>query len=125
MRQSSFITLPILAKEEDRKIAVPAGEVITTFVVKELELEDNHYTLTIDDSNDFLVFNSDNNIIIHIPDNYPKGFGVLATNVGSGTIEVVMDGLEKLRGWHTLTDPDSFMSLVKLTMDYWQSSERR
>lgn len=126
MMHSSFPPLKLKATEEEKCYKVPDAPEVSTFVIKEIDLGDeNHYTLQSDDSNDYLVFNSGNNVIIHIPDNMLKGFGVIAANVGSGTIEVVMDGLEELRSWHTLTDPDSFMTLIKITDKYWQSSERQ
>lgn len=82
------------------------------------------YTLDQDDSNKYLVFEYEGNGIIHIPDNMYRGTGLIVANAGAGGIELVMDGLETMRGSLTIKDPDSFMTIIKITDSIWQSSER-
>lgn len=124
MRSSSFNSsdCPLGINKE---FTIPDAPTVSTFVIKELEAKDNKYTPVLEDSNDYLVFDVDGDVVIQLDDSLPKGFGLLAANVGTGSIQVKMLGLNKLRGWHTLTDPDSFISLIKLTAQLWQSSERR
>lgn len=82
------------------------------------------YTIDQDDSNKYLVFDYTGNGILHIPDNMYRGTGLIFANVGLGAVEVVMDGLETLRGSALLKDPNSFMTLIKITDTVWQASER-
>lgn len=82
------------------------------------------YVIDQDDSNKYLVFDYNGNGILHIPDNMYRGTGFIVTNVGAGAVEIVMDGLEQFRGSTTLKDPNSFMTIIKVTDTLWQGSER-
>lgn len=94
------------------------------FVVNEVDLEDNHYTIKQKDSNTYVVFNEENDVVIHIPDGLYKGTGVIFANVGSGSLQVVEDGTETYRGLKLLSDGDSFLTMIKITDSIWQGSER-
>lgn len=94
------------------------------FVVNEVVLEDNHYTIKQQDSNTYVVFNEENDVVIHIPDGLYKGTGVIFANVGNGSLQVVNDGTETYRGLKLLSDGDSFLTMIKITDSIWQGSER-
>lgn len=94
------------------------------FVVNEVVLEDNHYTIKQQDSNTYVVFNVENDVVIHIPDGLYKGTGVIFANVGNGSLQVVNDGTETYRGLKLLSDGDSFLTMIKITDSIWQGSER-
>lgn len=100
---------------------VPYGEEYDLFVTKEV---DSPYTLEQGDSNKFLIFNYEGNGILHIPDNLYVGTAALVCNIGAGRVELLMDGLETIRGLPLLGDPDGFITVAKLTEQIWQSSER-
>lgn len=91
------------------------------FVVKDVM---DNYVLDQDDSNKYLIFNEETTAILRLPDNMYRGTALLATNVGTGGVQVVFDGLETVRGGLLLGDANSFISLVKITDSMWQSSER-
>ena len=82
------------------------------------------HTLTNGDSGYWLYFDSaaDGNVII--PNGLHKGTSALVTNLGTGNITYSIDAGEVGRGATTLSDPDAFMSLTKLTSTIWQCSER-
>lgn len=90
----------------------------------EVTTDNNHYTIEQIHSNKYIVFDTDNDVIVHVVDNLALGTGYLFANVGSGGIQVVMDGTEQLRGLYALADGDSFITLVKIHERYWQCSER-
>jgi len=81
------------------------------------------YTLTADDSGQFLVFNTAGVADIVVPDNLDVGVMFSHTNVGAGTSRVVMT-TESLRGLAEIGDADGYATVTKILLDTWQSSER-
>lgn len=82
------------------------------------------YTLQDSDSADFIVFNNAGNAILNIPDGIGTGVNFAYTNIGAGSVQVVLTGTDTLRGAAILTDPDGYGAAVKLTANIWQLSER-
>ena len=100
---------------------IPYGDESNTFAVRHVT---SPHILEQSDSNKFLIFDYAGTGILRIPDNLLIGSAALVTNVGGGTVEMAMDGLETMRGIRLLSDPDAFITVFKLTGNLWQTSER-
>jgi hypothetical protein len=100
---------------------LPDAREYDIFICKDVTQQ---YTIDQDDSNKYLIFDDAGNGILHIPDNMYRGTALIFTNIGVGAVEVVMDGLETVRGSLTIADVNGFMTLVKITDTIWQCSER-
>lgn len=101
--------------------ALPDPREFDLFICKDIQ---SNYVLDQDDSNKYLVFDYAGTGILRIPDNMYRGTALLVANVGVGSVTIVMDGLETIRGTLSLKDGDSFMTIVKITDSVWQCSER-
>lgn len=82
------------------------------------------YTILDSDSANFIVFNDAGTAILNFPDGIGTGVNFAYTNIGAGTVQVVLTGTDTLRGAAILTDPDGYGAAVKLTATIWQLSER-
>jgi hypothetical protein len=125
LMNSSFARINKKPCNDDSKASVgfelPDPREFDIFIVKDVA---TNYVLNQDDSNKYLVFNDATTAILRVPDNMYRGTALLATNVGLGSVQVVFDGLETVRGDLLIRDENSFISLIKITDSMWQSSER-
>lgn len=108
----------------DGKPVLPSFELpdprnFDTYVCKDLP---DTYTIDQDDSNKYLVFNAAVKAVLHIPDNMYRGTRLIVSNVGEGYLEVVMNGLEELKGISTFANNNSPLFLNKITENLWQPS---
>lgn len=123
MRKSSFTKeCPELDSSVNKEI--PKGRESNLFPVLSLPKGQRTYYLEQEHSNFYVVFNYDGDGVIRIRDNLEVGTAILAANVGTGAVGVIMEGLETLRGIPTLQDVDGFITLVKIAPTIWQCSER-
>lgn len=123
MRKSSFTEeCPELDSNVNKEI--PKGRESNLFPVLSLPEGERTYYLEQEHSNFYVVFNYDGDGVIRIRDNLEVGTAILAANVGTGAVGVIMEGLETLRGIPTLQDVDGFITLVKIAPTIWQCSER-
>lgn len=124
MRKSSFKEQCPDVSGSTENHDIPKGRESNLFPVLSLDDGLRDYYLEQEHSNFYIVFNYNGNGIIYIRDNLEVGTAILAANVGTGAVEVVMEGLEELRGLPALQDVDGFITLVKIAPNKWQSSER-
>lgn len=124
MRKSSFKEQCPDVSSSTENHDIPKGRESNLFPVLALKSGERTYHLEQEHSNFYIVFDYDGNGIIRIRDNLEIGTAILAANIGTGALEVVMEGLETVRGLQVLQDPDGFITLVKISKDYWQASER-
>lgn len=124
MRKSSFKEQCSDVSSSTENHEIPKGRESNLFPVLSLDSGERTYYLEQEHSNFYVVFDYDGTGIIHIRDNLEVGTAILSANVGTGAVEVVMEGLETLRGIPALQDVDGFITLVKIAPTVWQSSER-
>ena len=124
MRKSSFKNQCPSSTGITENKDIPKGRESNLFPVMSLEKELRTYNLEQEHSNFYIVFDYSGNGIIRVRDNLEIGTAILSANVGTGAVEIIMEGLETVRGIPALQDPDGFITLVKISPDFWQCSER-
>lgn len=124
MRKSSFKEHCPDVSGSTENHDIPRGRESNLFPVLALESGERTYYLEQEHSNFYIVFDYDGDGIIRIRDNLEVGTAILAANIGTGAVGVIMEGLESLRGIPTLQDVDGFITLVKIAPTVWQCSER-
>lgn len=82
------------------------------------------YLVSDSDTNTFLVFNDAGTADVSIPDNLKVGVNFAYTNKGAGAVQIVLTGVDTLRGAALVTDLDGYAAVTKIDLTTWQTSER-
>jgi hypothetical protein len=82
------------------------------------------YTLTANDNNVWLVFNTSDHAVVLVPDGFVMSHMFMTSNIGGGNLSFEPIGTDTVRGAKIITDVLSMLSLTKVSNVLWQSSER-
>lgn len=82
------------------------------------------YLVSDADTGTFLVFDDAGTADVQIPDNLTVGVNFAYTNIGAGSVQPVLTGVDTLRGQPLVVDPDGYAAITKIGLSLWQTSER-
>ena len=82
------------------------------------------YLVSDADTGTFLIFDDASTADVQIPDNLSTGVNLAYTNIGLGSVQLVMTGVDVLRGEPLVADADGYAAVTKISVTTWQTSER-